>query len=92
MDYEIKPELQKILAKLKKRDKTAFEQIIKKVKEILNSDPDTYKNLRYDLKRFKRVHIKNAFVLVFLYDKQNHFISFFDYDHHDNVYKKQYGL
>lgn len=90
MDYEIKPDLQKILTKLKKRDKTAFEQIVKKVKEIVNSDPESYKNLQYGLKQFKRVHIKSSFVLVFHYDKQKQFISFFDYDHHDNVYRKRY--
>lgn len=90
MNYELGPELQKILAKLKKKDKEAFDQIFQKIEEIVNTDPEHYKNLRYDLKRLKRVHIKKSFVLVFSYKKEEQSISFLDYDHHDNVYKKRY--
>ena len=53
MNYEIKPHLEKILSQLKKRDKVAFDQIVKKIEEIVNSNADHYKNLRYDLKEFK---------------------------------------
>lgn len=89
-EHEIKPELSKILNKLFKKDKDAYEQILNKINEIINSeDPDHYKPLRYDLKNKKRVHIKKSFVLVFTYDKQNNIISFLDYDHHDNIYKKK---
>ena len=37
------------------------------------------------MKESKRVHIGH-FVLVFSYDKSNDFVSFEDYDHHDNIY------
>ncbi len=90
MKYEIKPNLLDILSKLRKKDKEAYEQIYKKIEEIINGNPEHYKNLRYDLKRLKRVHIKKSFVLVFSYDKEEQFISFLDYDHHDNIFKKKY--
>ncbi len=90
MNYELRPELQKILAKLKKKDKEAFDQILQKIEEIVSTDPEHYKNLRYDLKHIKRVHVKKSFVLVFSYKKEEQFISFLDYDHHDNIYKKRY--
>ncbi len=86
MRYEIKPHLQSILDKLKKKDKVAFDQIAKKIEEIIESDPNHYKNLRHDLKMFKRVHIKGSFVLIFNYNKDEQLISFCDYDHHDNIY------
>ena len=86
--YEIKPHLQKILKKLSKKDKKLYEQILKKVEEIINSsDVEHYKNLRHNMKDSKRVHI-GPFVLVFQYNKQNNEINFDDFDHHDNIYKK----
>ncbi|MBW2974558.1 addiction module toxin RelE [Candidatus Woesearchaeota archaeon] len=85
-EFEIKPELNKKLVKLSKRDKNRFEAVMKKIEEVVSSgDIEHYKNLRYDMKDSKRVHIGH-FVLIFSYDKSNDFVSFEDYDHHDNIY------
>jgi YafQ family addiction module toxin component len=87
--YKSSKNLDRILSKLYKKDKKLYEQIVKKIEEVINSDDvEHYKNLRYDLKEFKRVHIGNSFVLVFKFDKQNDFIYFDDFDHHDKIYKK----
>ena len=87
-NYEIKPNLLKILNKLSKKDKVAYEMVLNKIDEIKNSaDVGHYKNLQYDMKNRKRVHIIKSFVLVFSYDKESNTISFLDYDHHDNIYK-----
>ncbi len=89
MDYEIKPNLDRILQKLKKKDPVAFAVVFKKIKEIVESgNPDHYKPLRYDLKNKKRVHIAKSFVLIFEYDPNANVIFFLDYDHHDNAYEK----
>lgn len=86
-EYEIKPHLQKILNKLFKKDKVAYEAVLKKIEEIINcTDIEHYKNLRYDMKDKKRVHLVGSFVLVFNYDKALNFVSFLDYDHHNNIY------
>ena len=86
-EFEIKPELNKKLVKLSKKDKNMFEAVMKKIEEVVSSgDIEHYKNLRYDMKESKRVHIGH-FVLVFGYDKAKDFVSFEDYDHHDNIYK-----
>ena len=50
--HEIKPHLKKVLEKLSKKDKSTYEQILKKIDEIIK------------------------------------LVSFEDYDHHDNIYKK----
>jgi len=85
-EFEIKQELNKKLVKLSKKDKNRFEAVMKKIEEVVTSgDIEHYKNLRYDMKDSKRVHIGH-FVLVFSYDKANDFLSFEDYDHHDNIY------
>lgn len=85
---EVIPYLQNILNKLFKKDKNLYEQVLKKIDEIINSsDVEHYKNLRYNMKDSKRVHIGH-FVLVFEYIRSENKIKFLDFDHHDNIYKK----
>ena len=89
--YEIKPHLLKILNKLSRKDKAAYEAVMNKIAEIVNASPDEiehYKNLKYDLKFEKRVHVASHFVLVFSYDGTSDSVSFLDYDHHDNIYRR----
>ena len=86
-EFEIKPELKKKLIRLLKKDRKTYEKIMKKIEEIINSgDVEHYKNLRYNMKDSKRVHIGH-FVLVFSYDQSKDIISFEDFDHHDNIFK-----
>ncbi|MDD5331254.1 MAG: hypothetical protein PHE43_00310 [Candidatus Nanoarchaeia archaeon] len=85
-EFEIKPELDDRLKKLRKKNKPLYEAIMKKITEILeSSDIEHYKNLRYDMKDSKRVHIGH-FVLVFSYDPSKDFVYFEDFDHHDKIY------
>tara|TARA_Y100000034_G_C6718799_1_gene317889 strand:- start:351 stop:620 length:270 start_codon:yes stop_codon:yes gene_type:complete len=87
-DKEIKPHLKKILKKLSKKNKKAYEIILSKISEILNcEDVEHYKNLRKPLQHLKSVHIKSSFVLTFNYIKSENKIIFCDFDHHDNIYK-----
>ena len=84
--YEIQPSLQKILNKLSKKDKALYEQVLNKIEEVMNSsDIGHYKNLRFDMKDKKRIHIGH-FVLVFKFIMQENKIVFMDFDHHDNIY------
>lgn len=85
--YEIKPSLRKILNKLSKKDREAYEQILNKINEIINcEDIDHYKNLRKPLQHLKRVRIKKSFILTFGYIESENKIVFYDYDHHDRIY------
>ncbi|HLC92081.1 MAG TPA: type II toxin-antitoxin system RelE/ParE family toxin [archaeon] len=86
--HEILPSLLKALAKLSKKNKPLYEQVIKKIEEVAGTpDIEHYKNLQYDMKDSKRVHIGH-FVLVFEYRKKEDKIIFKDFDHHDNIYTK----
>ncbi|MFH1916955.1 MAG: type II toxin-antitoxin system RelE/ParE family toxin [Nanoarchaeota archaeon] len=86
--YEIKPSLQDILHKLSKKDRTMYERVLKKIEEIIMSDDiDHYKNLRYDMKDKKRVHVGHC-VLVFSFQKDTDLISFLDFGHHDEMYAR----
>ena len=88
-NFRISSRLEEILVKLSKKNNVLYKQIKKKISEIINSyDVEHYKNLRYDMKDSKRVHIGH-FVLVFQYDKTTDIINFDDFDHHDNIYGKR---
>ncbi|NCN98943.1 addiction module toxin RelE [Candidatus Pacearchaeota archaeon CG10_big_fil_rev_8_21_14_0_10_35_219] len=87
--YAFSDKLKLKISKIVKKDKKIAETIYKKIKQIVNSDEESinrYKNLRYDLKDYKRAHIEKSFVLTFKVDIPKNFILFWDFDHHDNVY------
>ena len=88
--YKISEKLQKIMLKLSKKDKPLYEQLLKKINEIINSyDIEHYKNLKYNMKDSKRAHMGH-FVLIFQFDKQNNEVRFDDFDHHDKIYRKRF--
>lgn len=88
--FEIEEKFHKILKKLFKKDRHLYERVWRKIEEIVNSyNVDNYKNLRHDLKNFKRVQIGEK-VLIFKFDKMNNLILFLDFDHHDKIYLKRF--
>lgn len=86
--FIVEKKLEEILSKIERKNKSLYEQLKNKMNEIINnSDIEHYKNLRHDLKDFKRVQVGH-FVLIFKYDKRHDMVIFEDFDHHDNIYKK----
>ena len=83
---KIKPDLEKTLKKLAKKNRVQVEIILNKVEEIL-INPHRYKNLRTPLNDWKRVHVDKHFVLLFSVDEESKSVTLEDYDHHDNIYK-----
>ncbi len=87
--FDLTDELKIKLKKLAKKDWERAAIINKKIKEIVNTNKDSiqhYKNLRYDLKEFKRVHIDKHFVLIFKVDLVKNIVLFVDIDHHEKIY------
>ena len=81
--------LRKKLSIVFKKDPRRYKILIKRIEEIINSNNiDHYNKLRKPLQDFKRVHIDAHFVLVFKYEKNEDVIYFYDFDHHDKIYKK----
>ena len=86
--FAIEERLHQILKKFFKKDKKIYEIVWKKINEVINSSNiEHYKNLKFPMNEFKRVHIDKSFVLVFKYDKTNDKIKFYDLDHHNKIYK-----
>ena len=87
-NWKVSEHLQDVMKKLSKKDKSLYEQLFKKVNEIINcGDVEHYKNLRYNMKDSRRIHIGH-FVLIFQYDLATDTINFDDFDHHDKIYNK----
>lgn len=81
---EISEQLDKIFAKLSKKDKLQFEILSRKIKEILEN-PQIGKPLTANMAGQRRVHIRN-FVLTYEVLENERIIRLLDYDHHDNIY------
>ena len=82
---EVAEDVNKVFAKLAKRDKKTFEAINKKVREILEN-PHHYKPLRAPMQHLKRVHISGSFVLIFKVDEKRRMVQLLEFEHHDAAY------
>ena len=84
--FEINPGLKKKLEILSRKDKVLFLAVDKKIGEIISAgDLNHYKNLRYGLSTYKRIHL-GSFVLVFQVRSET--VFFEDFAHHDVIYKR----
>ena len=83
----IRPELDRKLRKLLRKNRRQYEQIMKKAGEIVLNHQH-YKNLRAPLQHWKRVHIDASFVLTFSVDEQRRTVTLEDFDHHDRIYNR----
>jgi|TARA_B100001971_G_C18075108_1_gene475224 YafQ family addiction module toxin component len=86
--WERSDKLKNILKKLFKKDKVRYEVTLKKINEVINSNPNHYKNLSHSMKGFRRVHIDSHFVLIFKVDERRKLIRFEDLQHHDHIYRR----
>lgn len=82
---KIRPELDRKLDKLFKKNKKQYEIIMKKAQEIIKN-PNHYKNLRAPLQNWKEVHIDKHFVLTFSVDENSKSVTLEDFNHHDKIF------
>ncbi len=88
-DFSVEDKLKEKMKRLFKKDRATYNILTNKVQEILNCENvDHYKNLKNPLQHLKRVHINGPFVLTFKYIPKENKILFYDFDHHDNIYRK----
>ena len=86
MNYqlEISEHLDRVFAKISKKDKLQFEILSRKIKEILEN-PRIGKPLTATMVGQRRVHLRN-FVLTYEILESEKIVRLLDYDHHDRVY------
>lgn len=83
---DIKKNADKKLRKLAKKNPKAHKIVQNKINEI-RVNPNRYKNLKGDYKRYKRVHVgSSSFVLCFRVDEVNKIVVFVWFGHHDEGY------
>jgi len=78
--------IDKILRKLKAKDPTLFKAVQRKIFQISQLDYNEimhFKNLKYGLSVFKRIHV-GSFVLMFKVEED--VIIFAKFIHHDKAY------
>ena len=76
----------KKILKLKKKDPNHYRILIKKIDQIRENPSHDYKDLRYDMKGQKRVHIGH-FVLTFEINHKNKTFLFDVCARHDRIYE-----
>lgn len=81
---DISEHLDRIFAKLAKRDKLQFEILTRKINEIL-LNPQIGEPLRGNMAGQRSVHIRN-FCLIYEILENEKVVRLIDYDHHDVVY------
>ena len=87
-EFEVEKKLHEVLKKLFKKDKKMYNAVRKKITEIVNSsNAEHYKNLKFPMNEFKRVHVDKSFVLIFKFDKKIDKMMFYDLNHHDKIYR-----
>ncbi|MGV8169524.1 MAG: type II toxin-antitoxin system RelE family toxin [Candidatus Nanoarchaeia archaeon] len=87
-EFLIEEKLGKKLNKLYNKDISTYLALMKKIEEIISTESlEHYKNLKYPLQEYKRVHIRKSFVLVFKFDSSKNKVLFFDFEHHDEIYR-----
>jgi YafQ family addiction module toxin component len=79
---EFSSPFEKSMKKLKKKDKVMFDQIQKKLIDIVEH-PDHHKPLRNILAGYRRIHF-GSFVLIYKIDGE--IVRIISLDHHDKSY------
>jgi len=84
MEYRIEfsASFEKSMKKLKKKDRVLFDQIQKKLIDLVQT-PDHYKPLRNVLAGYRRIHF-GSFVLIFTIEGE--VVRIISLDHHDSSY------
>ena len=75
----------KLFAKMAKREKHSPEIIYKKLEEICEN-PQKFKPLGSPMQNLRRVHVLKSFVITYSIDEATHTVWIEDYAHHDEVY------
>ena len=79
---EFSDEFDHSMRKLKKKDKVLFEQIQKKLLEVVEN-PEHFKPLRNVLAGYRRIHFGSV-VLIYTIDGET--VRIISLDHHDRAY------
>jgi YafQ family addiction module toxin component len=88
--YNLSEEFQEIIIKISKKNPVLAIAINRKIKEIIsrdNNNINAYKNLKYSLKEYKRVHITDKVVMLFRVKQSENMVLFVTIKHRDDVYK-----
>jgi mRNA interferase RelE/StbE/toxin YoeB len=84
-NYEEKEHIEKLFAKMAKKDQRQLFIIKKKLIQILDN-PYAFKPLTGPMHGLRAVHIDKSFVLTYSINDQTRTVVVEDYGHHDRIY------
>ena len=84
-NLELRAHVDKLFAKMAKREKYNLEIIYKKIEEICGN-PEKFKPLNAPMQNLRRVHVLKSFVITYSIDEPSHTVWIEDYAHHDEIY------
>ncbi|MFP4656115.1 MAG: type II toxin-antitoxin system RelE family toxin [Candidatus Woesearchaeota archaeon] len=88
--YDLSDKLRRKTKKLGKKDRILAENMKNKIKEIVSHNKntiDTYKNLKSSMDEYKRIHLTDNYILLFVVNKEENHTLFMDIAHWDKVYR-----
>jgi len=83
----LKPHFYDIVMRLKKRDKSLYNRLMKKIILVSKSPRTVGHELSNNLKGLWDTHVSHH-VLIYHIDEKNSIIRFIYFDHHDQVFKR----
>ena len=84
-DLKARKHVDKIFAKMGKKEKHNLEIIYRKLEEVCEK-PEKFKPLNAPMQNLRRVHVLKSFVITYSIDESERTVWIEDYAHHDEVY------
>ncbi|HUY70296.1 MAG TPA: hypothetical protein VMV00_01870 [Candidatus Baltobacteraceae bacterium] len=82
---KVRAHVDKIFAKMAKRERHNLETVYKKLEDICE-DPLKFKPLKVPMEGLRRVHVLKSFVITYSIDASTRTVWIEDYDHHDDIF------
>ncbi len=84
---DVQPKFKKKVKKVKnKKERSNIWNKMEEIANTLETSPNHYKNLHKPLQEYKRVHVNDSYVILFIVDEVNKKVIFHNYGHHDDIY------
>ena len=82
----LRAHVDRLFAKMAKKERHSLEIIYKKLAEICE-DPSKFKPLEAPMQGLRRAHVLRSFVIIYSIDEASRTVCIEDFAHHDEVYE-----
>ena len=83
----LKPHFEEIINNLRKKNKSMYNRLMKKIDLVVHNPKTIGHPLRYNLRGMWETHVANHYVLIYHIDEKNMIIRLVYFDEHDHALK-----